>query len=88
MCFVLKQVFLKKYLDATAQFKYNDGKGSATLSIDVPKLNSKIKGTGDMEISGSKHSGSLDLYFADDDPKKTLHFKTDSDIKSNSIDSK
>nr|CAD7420789.1 unnamed protein product [Timema poppensis] len=83
------QVFLKGLVEANAQYKYASGKGSATLNIDLPKQDRKIKGTGDLAVTGSSHVASVDLYWdADKDSKKSLHFETNSDITKNSLDSK
>nr|CAD7454296.1 unnamed protein product [Timema tahoe] len=83
------QVFLKGLVEANAQYKYVSGKGSATLNIDLPKQGRKIKGTGDLAVTGSNHVASVDLYWdADKDSKKSLHFETNSDITKNSLDSK
>ncbi|CAG2058509.1 unnamed protein product, partial [Timema podura] len=83
------KVFLKGLVEANAQYKYVSGKGSATLNIDLPKQGRKIKGTGDLAVTGSNHVASVDLYWdADKDSKKSLHFETNSDITKNSLDSK
>ncbi|XP_047104150.1 apolipophorins isoform X1 [Schistocerca piceifrons] len=83
------KLFVKNYLDGTVTFKYNNGVGTGTLQIDVPKLHRKIKATGDLTLSGSQRSAAIDLYWdADRDQSKQLHFKTENDVKEKSIDSK
>jgi hypothetical protein len=85
----IEQVLLKDYLIGNAQFKYSAGKGSANINLDIPKIDRKIKGTGDLEISGSQHVATVDIYYnADKNQNQKIHFRTDSDLKKDAISSK
>lgn len=80
---------VKNYLDVTGQVSMQNGKGNAQLNIDLPKINRKLKGTGDFTVSGSQHNGDFELLFdAEKDPSKRIKLSTKNDIKKNAIDSK
>lgn len=80
---------MKDYFDSHGDLKYGGGKGSGSFVVDIPKVQRKIKGSGDLVISGSNHKVSADLLWnADKDPKQKLHFETDSDLSSKSLNSK
>lgn len=80
---------LKNYLIADGRFSYQNGKGNAKINVDIPKINRKIEGTGDVAVTGSKHVANFEIaYDAKKDPNKKLKISTDSDITKNSIDSK
>ena len=79
------QIFLKNYLVGNAQFKYTSGEGSATFNIDFPKLGRKLKGTGDLQVTGSHHVATVELYY---NSEKKVTFHTDTDLKKDAIDSK
>ncbi|XP_054010516.1 apolipophorins isoform X2 [Hylaeus anthracinus] len=80
---------LKSYLTATGQYTYQNGKGNMNLNVDVPKINRKIKGNGDLTVSGTQHVGNFELlYDAEKDPSKRVKLSTVSDINKNSIDTK
>ncbi|XP_001604024.1 apolipophorins [Nasonia vitripennis] len=80
---------LKNYLTADGQFAYQNGKGNAKINVDIPKINRKIKGTGDIAVTGSKHVANFEIaYDAEKDPNKKIKISTDSDITKTSIDSK
>ncbi|KAJ9587837.1 hypothetical protein L9F63_018709, partial [Diploptera punctata] len=82
-------VFLKNYVVGNAQFKYASGKGSATLNVDLPKLGRKLKGTGDLQVTGSHHVATVEIYYnADKNPNQKLTFHTDTDFKKDALDSK
>ncbi|XP_063229927.1 apolipophorins [Bacillus rossius redtenbacheri] len=84
------KVYVNGLVDANAQYKYvPNGKVGATLNIDLPKQGRKIKGTADLTITGTNHVASLDLFWdMGRDPSRKLHFSSESDIKTNSVDSK
>jgi hypothetical protein len=85
----VEQVFLKDYLLGNAQFKYSAGKGSANLNLDILKIDRKIKGIGDLQISGSQHVATVDIYYnAEKNQNQKIHFHTDSDIKKDALNSK
>ncbi|XP_011166991.1 apolipophorins [Solenopsis invicta] len=80
---------VKNYLNAEGQLSYQNGKGKTHLNIDLPKINRKIKGTGDFTVSGSQHNGDFELLFdAEKDPNKRIKLSTVNDIKKNAIDTK
>jgi hypothetical protein len=80
---------MKNYLDVTGQLSMQNGKGNALLNIDLPKIHRKIKGTGDLTVTGSQHNGDFELLFdAEKDPNKRIKLSTMNDIKKNSIDTK
>lgn len=80
---------VKNYLDVAGQLSFQNGKGNAQLNIDLPKIDRKIKGTGDLTVSGSQHNGNFELLFdAEKDPNKRIKLSTVNDIKKNAIDSK
>ncbi|XP_058796215.1 apolipophorins [Phymastichus coffea] len=80
---------LKSYLLANGQFSYQNGKGNGNLNIDIPKISRKIKGTGDITISGSTHAGNFELaYDAEKDPNKKIKISTVTDFTKSSIESK
>ncbi|XP_076681659.1 retinoid- and fatty-acid binding glycoprotein apolipophorin isoform X2 [Andrena cerasifolii] len=80
---------LKNYLVATGEYVYQNGKGNGNLNIDIPKINRKVKATGDLAVSGSKHVASLEiLYDAEKDPSKRIKLSTISDITKTSVDTK
>ncbi|KAJ9590319.1 hypothetical protein L9F63_027842, partial [Diploptera punctata] len=82
------KVFLKNYVVGNAQFKYASGKGSATLNVDLPKLGRKLKGTGDLQVTGSHHVATVEIYYnADKNPNQKLTFHTDTDFKKDALDS-
>jgi hypothetical protein len=85
----VEQVYLKDYFSGNGQFKYSGGKGSATFNVDIPKINRKVKGTGDLQITGSQYVATVDIFYnADKDQNQKIHFKTDTDLKKSAIDSK
>lgn len=76
-------------MSGSGQFKYSGGKGSATFNVDIPKIDRKIKGTGDLQITGSQNVATVDIFYnADKDQNQKIHFKTDTDLKKYAIDSK
>lgn len=80
---------VKNYLNVAGQMSFQDGKGNVQLSIDLPKINRKMKGTGDLTVTGTQHKGDFELLFdAEKDPSKRIKLSTVSDIKKNAIDSK
>ena len=80
---------IKSYVTASGQFSYQNGKGSADVNIDIPKIGRKIKGSGDVAITGTQHSANLEvLYDAEKDPSKRIKLSTISDITKASIDMK
>ncbi|XP_011871153.1 PREDICTED: apolipophorins [Vollenhovia emeryi] len=80
---------VKNYVDVTGQMSVQNGKGNAQLNIDLPKINRKIKGTGDFMVSGSQHNGDFELLLdAEKDPSKRIKLSTANDIKKNAIDTK
>lgn len=80
---------LKKYILANGQYSYQNGKGSADINIEIPKVRRKIKGTADITVSGTQHSANLEiLYDAEKDPSKRIKLTTVSDITKTSIDLK
>lgn len=85
----VEQVNLKDYLSGNGQFKYSGDKGSATFNVDMPKIDRKIKGTGDLQITGSQNVATVDIFYnADKDQNQKIHFHTDTDLKKYAIDSK
>jgi hypothetical protein len=85
----VKQVFLKDYLSGSGQFKYSGGKGSATFNVDIPKIDRKVKGTGDLQITGSQNVATVDIFYnADKDQNQKIHLHTDTDLKKDAINSK
>ncbi|XP_011691522.1 PREDICTED: apolipophorins [Wasmannia auropunctata] len=83
------KLHVKNYLDATGQMSMQNGKGKVQLNINLPKINRKIQGTGDLTVTGTQHNGDFELLFdAEKDPKKRIKLSTMNDIKKNAIDSK
>ncbi|XP_018353837.1 PREDICTED: apolipophorins [Trachymyrmex septentrionalis] len=79
----------KSYLNVAGQMSMQNGKGNAQLNIDLPKINRKIKGTGDFTVSGTQHNGNFEfLLDVEKDPKKRIKLSTANDIKKNAIDTK
>ncbi|KAJ8687230.1 hypothetical protein QAD02_023024 [Eretmocerus hayati] len=80
---------IKSYIVANGQFNYQSGKGNGAINVEIPKINRKIKGSGDVSVTGSKHVANFELnYDADKDPNKKLKVGTVTDLTKNSIDSK
>ncbi|XP_023288424.1 apolipophorins, partial [Orussus abietinus] len=80
---------LKNYLTAVGQFSFQNGKGNANFDIDIPKINRKIKGSGDVSITGTRHAAIFELlYDAGKDPNKKVKLSTDTDISKEVIDTK
>ncbi|XP_029170500.1 apolipophorins [Nylanderia fulva] len=80
---------VKNYLNVAGQITSQNEKGNAQLNIDLPKLNRKIKGTGEFLISGSQHNAEIELLFdAEKDPSKRIKLSTVNDLKKNAVDSK
>ncbi|KAL6267909.1 hypothetical protein P5V15_000977, partial [Pogonomyrmex californicus] len=80
---------MKNYLNVVGEMSVRNGKGNAQLYIDLPKINRKIKGTGDMMITDTQHNADFELLFdAEKDPNKRIKLSTKNDIKKNAIDSK
>ncbi|XP_015429625.1 PREDICTED: apolipophorins [Dufourea novaeangliae] len=80
---------LKNYLTADGKYTYQNGKGNGNLNIDVPKINRKIKATGNLAVSGSEHTGNFELlYDAEKDPSKRIKLSTVSDITKTSLNTK
>jgi hypothetical protein len=85
----VEQVLLKDYLLGNGQFKYSAGKGSADFNLDIPKIDRKIKGTGNLQVSGSQHVATVDVYYnADKNQNQKIHFQTDTDLKKTALSSK
>lgn len=80
---------LKNYLNVEGEMSMQADKGNAHLNIDLPKINRKIKGTGDLVVAGTLYTGNLELLFdAEKDPSKAIKLSTTTDLKKNAIDSK
>jgi hypothetical protein len=80
---------VKNYLNVVAQLSMHNGKGNAQLDIELPKINRKIKGTGDLTVSGTQHVANIELLLdAEKDPNKRIKLSTVSDIRKNAINSK
>lgn len=80
---------VKNYLNVVGQLSMQNNKGSAQLDIDLPKINRKIKGTGDLAVTGTQHVANIELLFdAEKDPSKRIKLSTVSDVQKNAIDSK
>ncbi|XP_071631577.1 apolipophorins [Temnothorax longispinosus] len=80
---------VKNYLDVAGQLSMQNGKGKVHLNIDLPKISRKIKGTGDLAISGTQYNGDFELLLdAEKDPNKRIKLSTANDIKKNAIDTK
>jgi len=80
---------IKNYLNVAGQAALQDGKGNADINIDLPKINRKIKGTGNLVITGTLHTANFELLLnAEKDPSKRIKLSTVSDVKKNAIDSK
>lgn len=80
---------VKNYLNVAGQMSAQNGKGNAHINIDFPKINRKIKGTGDFTVTKSQHNADFELlYDAEKDPSKRIKLSTVNDIKKNAIDSK
>ncbi|XP_023246016.1 apolipophorins [Copidosoma floridanum] len=80
---------LKSYLIANGEFAYQNDKGSVSVNIDVPKINRKIRGTGDITVTGPRHVANFELaYDADKNPSKRIKLSTDSQLSRSSVDSK
>lgn len=83
------KVLIKDIVDSHGELKYAAGKGSASFLIDIPKVQRKIKGSGQLTVAGSNHKASADLLWnADKDPKQKLHIETDTDFTAQSLKSK
>ncbi|XP_011144506.2 apolipophorins [Harpegnathos saltator] len=81
-------LFLKNYLNVVGEMSMQGDKGNAHLDIDLPKINRKIKGTGDLTIAGTVHTGHFELLLDAKDPSKVIKLSTVTDLKKNTIDSK
>lgn len=80
---------VKNYLDVVGQLTMQENKANAQLDINLPKINRKIKGTGEMTVNGKQHVGDIELLFdAEKDPSKRIKLSTVSDVQDNAIDSK
>ncbi|XP_019888404.1 apolipophorins [Ooceraea biroi] len=80
---------MKNYLNMVGQLSMQNDKANAQLEIDLLKIHRKIKGTGDLTVTGTQHVGSVELLFdAEKDPSKRIKLSTVSDIQKNAIDSK
>lgn len=80
---------VKNYLNVAGEILKQNDKSNAHLDIDLPKINRKIKGTGDLVVTGSQHNANFELlYDAEKDPSKRIKVSTITDIKKNAIDSK
>jgi len=80
---------VKNYLNMAAQLSMQNEKGNAQLDIELPKINRKIKGTGDLTVSGTQHVANVELLLdAEKDPNKRIKLSTVSDIRKNAINSK
>lgn len=80
---------LKNYLTANGQYTYQNGKGNANLNVDLPKANRKVKATGDLVVTGSKHVGNFEVqYDAEKDPKKRVKLSTVTDVTKTTLDTK
>lgn len=80
---------LKNYLNIEGEMSMQGDKGNAHFNIDLPKINRKIKGTGDLIVAGTLHTGNFELLFdAEKDPSKCIKLTTITDLKKNTIDSR
>lgn len=80
---------VKNYLNVAGQITAQNDKGNAQLNIDLPKINRKIKGTGEFVISGTQYNADIEILFdAEKDPSKRIKLSTVNDIKKNAVDSK
>lgn len=79
---------LKNLLSTDGKFSMQSSKGSGEFNVDLPKFNRKIKGTGDIQITGTKHAANVEVNYDTKDPSKKIKLATVTDITKNSIDSK
>lgn len=80
---------LKNYLSVDGEMAMQNDKGNAHFNIDLPRINRKIKGTGDLVVTGTLHTGNFEILLdASKDPSKFIKFRTVTDLKKNTIDSK
>ncbi|KAL6440757.1 hypothetical protein ACFW04_003301 [Cataglyphis niger] len=80
---------VKNYLNVAGQLMVQNDKGNALLNIDLPKINRKIKGTGEFMISGTQHNADIEILLdAEKDPSKRIKLSTVNDVKKNAVDSK
>ncbi|XP_032678528.1 apolipophorins [Odontomachus brunneus] len=80
---------LKNYLNVEGEMSMQGDKGNAHLNIDLPKINRKIKGTGDVTVAGTLYTGNFELLLdAEKDPSKCIKLSTVTDLKKNTIDSR
>ncbi|KAG5308105.1 APLP protein, partial [Acromyrmex insinuator] len=80
---------VKSYVNVAGQISMQNGKGNVQLNIDLPKINRKIKGTGDLTVIGTQHNGNFELLLdVEKDPKKRIKLSTANDIKKNAVDTK
>lgn len=80
---------VKKIVIVAGEFKYQNGKGSSTINIELPRFDRKIKGTGALTITGSRHTANIELLLdVEKDPNKCIKLSTDSDVTKTSIDTK
>lgn len=80
---------LKNYLNVGGQMSMQNNKGNAHITIELPKLNRKIKGVGDLQVTGTQYAANLELLLdAEKDPNKRIKLSTVTDRKENAFDSK
>ncbi|XP_015121091.1 apolipophorins [Diachasma alloeum] len=82
-------LIMKKILIIAGQFTYENGKGSSSIDIELPRFERKIKGNGALTISGTHHIASIEVLLdAERDPNKRIKLSSDSDLTKTSIDTK
>ncbi|XP_063988684.1 apolipophorins [Diachasmimorpha longicaudata] len=80
---------IKKIIIMSGQFSFENGKGSSSIDIDLPRFERKIKGTGTLTVSGTHHVANIEVFLdAEKDPNKRIKISTDCDLTKTSIDTK
>nr|UEP64281.1 apolipophorin [Cotesia flavipes] len=79
---------VKNIILVNGQYNYQNGKGNGNFNIHLMTINRKIKGTGDVSVTGPRHVGNLEISFDDKDPNKSIKFSTDTELDKTSINSK
>ncbi|CAH0386450.1 unnamed protein product [Bemisia tabaci] len=75
------KLYILSVINSNGVYSYDNNKCTASLSVDIPKLNRGIEGKAELTHSGGKAAGFAELqYDAKKDPSKKIRLETNYDV--------
>lgn len=83
------KINLQNLLAADGSLVVKDGKGTADITVDLKKINRKVKGDASFQMSKPVYNANINLLLnAEKDPSQKISISTQNKITENSINSK